>query len=120
MDRRHARLKYLLARQGLDWFRSEVERELARTIGPPPPVEVSDIEDHLGWHAQGVRRSFLGVFVENGRISDGADRRLRTGVRRVIEAVGGGRPFTPHANRRLTATPTPPPTPSEPCPGPPT
>ncbi len=104
-DRRHARLKYLLDRQGLDWFRSEVERELGRPIDPPTPVEVSDIEDHLGWHAQGVRRSFLGVFVENGRISDGADRRLRTGVRRVIEAVGGGVRFTPQQNLLLTDIP---------------
>ncbi len=104
-DRRHARLKYLLDRQGLEWFRGEVERLLGRPVDPPASVEVSDIEDHLGWHAQGVRRSFLGVFIENGRISDGADRRLRTGLRRVIETVGGGVRFTPQQNLLLTDIP---------------
>jgi sulfite reductase (ferredoxin) len=101
-DRRHARLKYLLDAEGLDWFRSEVERHLGRPVAPPAPVEVSDIEDHLGWHAQGNGRSFLGVFIENGRISDGADRRLRTGLRRVVETIGGGVRFTPQQNLLLT------------------
>jgi sulfite reductase (ferredoxin) len=79
-----------------------VERHLGRPVAPPAPVEVSDIEDHLGWHAQGNGRSFLGVFIENGRISDGADRRLRTGLRRVVETIGGGVRFTPQQNLLLT------------------
>src|SRR5438067_4504077 len=33
-DRRHARLKYLIDAQGLDWFRGEVERQLARPLAP--------------------------------------------------------------------------------------
>lgn len=101
-DRRHARLKYLLDAQGLDWFRGQVERQLGRPMDPPAPVEVTAIEDHLGWHAQGDKRSFLGVFIENGRISDGADRRLRSGVRRVVETVGAGVRFTPQQNLLLT------------------
>src|SRR3989475_5552244 len=46
-DRRHARLKYLLDKQGLDWFREQVERQLGRPLAPAEPVQVSDIEDHL-------------------------------------------------------------------------
>jgi sulfite reductase (ferredoxin) len=79
-----------------------VERHLGRPVAPPAPVEVSDIEDHLGWHAQGNRRSFFGVFIENGRISDGGDRRLRAGLRRVVETIGGGVRFTPQQNLLLT------------------
>src|SRR5881398_2544983 len=94
-DRRHARLKYLLDKQGLDWFREQVERQLGRPLAPAAPVQVSDIEDHLGWHEQGRGRSFLGVFVENGRIRDGEDRRLRSALRRVVETVGGGVRFSP-------------------------
>ncbi len=101
-DRRHARLKYLLDKQGLDWFRDQVERQLRRPLAPAVPVEVSDIQDHLGWHEQGNGRSFLGVFIENGRIQDGADRRLRSALRRVVETVGGGVRFTPQQNLLLT------------------
>src|SRR5216684_111707 len=104
-DRRHARLKYLLDKQGLDWFRDQVERQLGRRLAPAASVQVSDIEDHLGWHEQGRARSFLGVFVENGRIRDGADSRLRTGLRRVIETVGAGVRFTPQQNLLLTDIP---------------
>src|SRR6266516_3476564 len=101
-DRRHARLKYLLDKQGLDWFRDQVERQLRRPLAPAAPVEVSDIQDHLGWHEQGNGRSFLGVFIENGRIQDGADRRLRSALRRVVETAGGGVRFTPQQNLLLT------------------
>jgi len=104
-DRRHARLKYLLDKEGLDWFREQVERQLGRPLAPAAPVQVSDIEDHLGWHEQGRGRSFLGVFVENGRIRDGEDRRLRSALRRVVETVGGGVRFTPQQNLLLTDIP---------------
>jgi len=104
-DRRHARLKYLIDKEGLDWFRDQVERQLGRPLAPAAPVEVSDIQDHLGWHEQGDGRSFLGVFVENGRIRDGTDRRLRSALRSVVETVGSGVRFTPQQNLLLTDIP---------------
>src|SRR5256884_1102777 len=104
-DRRHARLKYLLDKEGLTWFRDQVERHLGRPLAPAAAVEVSAIEDHLGWHEQGNGRSFLGVFIENGRIRDGEDQRLRSALRRVVETVGSGVRFTPQQNLLLTDIP---------------
>jgi len=104
-DRRHARLKYLLDARGVDWFRDQVERQLGRPLAPAAPVEVSGIEDHLGWHEQADGRSFLGVFVENGRIADAPDRRLRSALRLVVATVGGGVRFTPQQNLLLTDIP---------------
>jgi sulfite reductase (ferredoxin) len=104
-DRRHARLKYLIDAQGLDWFRSEVERQFGRPLAPPAPVEVSGIEDHLGWHAQDDGRSFLGLFIENGRVQDGDDHKLRSAVRRIVETVQTGVRFTPQQNLLLTDIP---------------
>ncbi|PYP50341.1 MAG: NADPH-dependent assimilatory sulfite reductase hemoprotein subunit [Gemmatimonadetes bacterium] len=104
-DRRHARLKYLIDAQGLDWFRGEVERHLGRSLAPPAPVEVTAIEDHLGWHAQDDGRSFLGLFIENGRLQDSDDRRLRSAVRRIVETVHTGVRFTPQQNLLLTDIP---------------
>src|SRR5207247_3826200 len=86
-DRRHARLKYLLDERGLDWFRDEVERQLGRPLAPPAPVQVQDIEDHLGWHEQADGRSFYGVFIESGRIQDSAERRLPSGPSRIIRPL---------------------------------
>src|SRR5207237_9156375 len=101
-DRRHARLKYLLDERGLDWFRDEVERQLGRPLAPPAPVQVQDIEDHIGWHEQADGRSFYGVFIENGRIQDSAERRLRSGLRRIVRTLHPGVRFTPQQNVLLT------------------
>src|SRR2546428_10261055 len=91
--------------RGLGWCRDQVEPLLGRPLAPAATVEVSAIEDHLGWHEQGDGRSFLGVFIENGRIRDGDDRRLRSALRRVVETVGGGVRFTPQQNVLLTDIP---------------
>ena len=104
-DRRHARLKYLLDAQGPDWFRDQVEQRLGRRLAPPAPVQVSGIEDHLGWHEQANGRQFLGLFVENGRILDTNDKLLRSAVRRVVETTHGGVRFTPQQNLLLTDIP---------------
>ena len=104
-DRRHARLKYLIDAQGLDRFRDEVERYLGRHLAPPLPVEVSGIEDHLGWHAQDDGRSFLGLFIENGRVQDGDRHKLRSALRRIVETVHASVRFTPQQNLLLTDIP---------------
>ena len=101
-DRRHARLKYLLDDRGLDWFRGQVEQRLGRSLPPPAPLRISDVHDHLGWHDQGGGSSFYGLFIENGRIQDTEDVRLRTGVRRIVEVFRAGVHFTPQQNLLLT------------------
>ena len=101
-DRRHARLKYLLDDRGLEWFRGQVEQRLGRPLAPPAPVRVSDVHDHLGWHDQGAGRSFYGLFIENGRLQDAEDTRLRSAVRRIVQFFGAGVHFTPQQNLLFT------------------
>src|SRR5256712_10572611 len=91
--------------RGLGWCRDQVEQLLGRPLAPAATVEVSAIEDHLGWHEQGSGSSFLGVFIENGRIRDAEGRRLRSALRRVVETVGSGVRFTPQQNLLLTDIP---------------
>lgn len=83
--RKRARLKYLIAERGIDWFRAEVERYLGRPIAPAREVEVTGIHDHLGWHSQGDGRWFRGVWVENGRVLDTEGLRLRTALRTIVQ-----------------------------------
>jgi sulfite reductase (ferredoxin) len=84
-NRRHARLKYLLADRGLPWFREQVQSRVGFELAEPRPLRWKPLDDHLGWHEQGDGRLFYGLFVENGRIQDVDGMRLRTALRRLVE-----------------------------------
>lgn len=101
VNRKQARTKYLLESRGLEWFRREVEERLGGPLAPPAPVEVTGVEDHLGWHDQGDGRWFRGIRVENGRIRDREGSRLRTALRVLVERFGAGVHLTPQHNLLL-------------------
>lgn len=84
-DRQTARLKYLIAGWGLDRFKATVEGYYGQSLPEPHPTDVTGVEDHMGWHEQGDGRWYLGINVENGRIKDEGDLRLKTGLRAVVE-----------------------------------
>lgn len=84
-DRKVARLKYLIANIGLPAFKAKVEEYYGRALPEPRPVEVTGVDDHLGWHEQGDGKLYLGVNVENGRIKDEGDLRIKSGLRAIIE-----------------------------------
>jgi sulfite reductase (NADPH) hemoprotein beta-component len=84
-NRKHARLKYVLQERGLDWFRNEVEQRAGCKLGPVREFHFTRQGDLLGWRQQSNGNYFLGLFVENGRIRDAGDYRLKTGLRRVVE-----------------------------------
>lgn len=84
-DRRRARLKYVLHDWGIDKFREVYATYVPFPVVPPKAVEVHGFPLFLGWQAQGDGKYFYGVSVENGRIKDEGDLRLRTGLRVVVE-----------------------------------
>ncbi len=74
--------------RGLPAFRAKVEEYLGHPLADPRPVTVADVDDHLGWHPQGDGKLFLGIPVENGRIKDGGDLRLASGLRAFFTRYG--------------------------------
>jgi sulfite reductase (ferredoxin) len=101
-DRKYARMKYLIHNWGIDRFRAEVEARLGYSLQPFAPMPPLHNELHVGWHEQGDGRWFLGISVENGRVADGEDRRLKSGLRAVIEAFRIGVRLTPNQDILLT------------------
>lgn len=83
-DRKLARLKYVIANWGIEKFTAEVEKYCGFPLTPPVPLEITDVDDHIGWHEQGDGRLFLGINVENGRIKDEGKLRLKTGFRAIL------------------------------------
>jgi len=95
-NRKHARLKYVLAERGVDWCRAEVEQRAGVRLETPRPFQFTKQGDLLGWHRQTNGNYFLGLFVENGRIKDADGYRLKSGLRKAVEQ------FQPEV--RLTAS----------------
>ena len=103
-NRKHARLKYVIDDHGLAWFRERVEESLGCALEPARPIEVTGIHDHLGWHDADDGWWFYGVYVENGRIGDTRDVRLRTALREIVTRVRPevGIRLTPQQNVLIT------------------
>ncbi|MBX3444400.1 MAG: NADPH-dependent assimilatory sulfite reductase hemoprotein subunit [Planctomyces sp.] len=87
-DRKLARLKYLIAERGVPWFKTQVELYSGLQLPEPHPTDVTGVDDHIGWHEQGDGRWFLGINIENGRIKDEGDLRIKTGLRAVLRKYG--------------------------------
>lgn len=95
VDRKVARLKYLIAGWGIGKFKAEVEKYYGRVLPDPRGLAVTDVDDHVGWHDQGDGRLFLGINIENGRIKDEGSLRIKSGLRAIISKY--------RMNTRLTA-----------------
>ena len=88
-------MKYLVDNLGIETFREKVEAHYGSTIAAPRDIEVTGMEDHMGWHEQGDGKLFLGVNIENGRIKDEGELRIKSGLRKILE--------TYKFNARITA-----------------
>ncbi|TWU45891.1 Sulfite reductase [ferredoxin] [Novipirellula aureliae] len=94
-DRSQARLKYTIHDMGLAAFKEKVESYLSeaesicgvpdgtlpRPLPDPHSDDVTAHNDHLGWHEQGDGKWFLGLPIENGRVKDDGNLRLKSAFR---------------------------------------
>jgi sulfite reductase (ferredoxin) len=101
-DRRHARLKYLIAEWGIDRFREEFQRRASFPLTPPVPLPSLPFHDHLGSHRQPDGRSFYGVFIQSGRIVDSPEVHLKTALHEIITRFRPGVRLTGQQNLLLT------------------
>jgi sulfite reductase (NADPH) hemoprotein beta-component len=104
-NRKHARLKYVIAERGVPWFRQELEGRLGFKLEEARPFAFTKQGDLYGWQQQFDGKLFLGLFVENGRIKDAGAYRLKTGLRRVVEQFKPELRLTPSQNILLVNVP---------------
>jgi sulfite reductase (NADPH) hemoprotein beta-component len=88
-NRKHARLKYVVAERGVDWVRAEVEKRSGLKLEPARPCRFTTTGDLYGWHKAVDGSWFLGLFVETGRVKDGDGRRLKSALRQVAGQFPG-------------------------------
>jgi sulfite reductase beta subunit-like hemoprotein len=101
-DRRHARLKYLLAEWGMERFRAEFERRADFPLAPAVELPSLPYHDHLGRHRQPDGRWFYGIFVQSGRITDTSGQRLKTALHEIVTRLRPGVRLTGQQNVLLT------------------
>jgi sulfite reductase (ferredoxin) len=100
-NRRHARLKYLIADRGLEWFRESVEAQAGFLFEAWRPLPAWTVPRHLGWNEQGDGRLFYGLPVLSGRIRDDGDVRTKTALRKILERFALDIHATPDQNLLL-------------------
>jgi sulfite reductase beta subunit-like hemoprotein len=101
-DRKHARLKYVVAERGVAWVRERLEADLGRALAPPPPLPRFHLPEHLGWHEQGDGRLWLGLPIAAGRVADTPGAALRTGLREAVRRFGANPVVTPQQDLLLS------------------
>ena len=84
-DRKHARLKYVVAERGVDFIRAEIEKRVGFKLESPRRYEFTTTGDTYGWHKALDGTWFFTLFVETGRIKDAGNVRQKTALRRVAE-----------------------------------
>jgi sulfite reductase (ferredoxin) len=85
VNRRHARMKYLLHDWGVEKFQETVEGYFGQKIAPYKPLPSFKYQDYLGWNEQGDGKLFLGISIENGRVKDEGTFRLKTALREITQ-----------------------------------
>jgi sulfite reductase (NADPH) hemoprotein beta-component len=76
-DRKHARLKYVVAERGVKFMQDEVNKRAGITLAPAKAYSFTTTSDLLGWRKAVDGSSFLGVFVESGRVKGAQKKALR-------------------------------------------
>ena len=84
-NRKHARLKYLVAEEETKWFKRLIEYKLNKNFDNPLKLNNLKVIDHLGWHEQGDGKWYTGIFISSGRIIDNKNKKIKTGLRNIIK-----------------------------------
>ena len=97
-DRKFGRMKYLIEDWGVEKFKEELFKRWGSELPEASPVVFKSGDDFLGWHKQDGGKYFYGFFIENGRIKDTEDYKLRTALREIIKRLDPGLRLTAQQN----------------------
>lgn len=96
-DRMQARFKYTVDRKGLDWIKQELNDRLGWELEEAKSFEFEDNGDRLGW-IEGSGKHHYTLFIQNGRIKDTEDFKLKTAIKELAKVHKGDFRMTPNQN----------------------
>lgn len=103
--RKHARLKYTIAKHGVDWFKRELEARTGFPLAPARPFSFDHNGDRFGWVEGNDGRSHLTLHIDGGRVIDRGEVRLLSGLREIAKIHGGDFRLTPNQNLVIANVP---------------
>jgi sulfite reductase (ferredoxin) len=106
-DRRLARWKYTIRRLGVEAVQSALRERFRIELKDAQPMPVPPVRYLHGWHREAGPRGdrFLVLPVQNGRLADVGEVRMRSAVRRIVAEVGPGVRITPNQDLLLCHIP---------------
>jgi sulfite reductase (ferredoxin) len=93
--RPNARMKYLVHERGVEGFKTLVEGYFGKQISPWRSIPDWKYVDWMGWHEQGDGKYFLGINIEQGRVKDFSDAKIKTALRKVVDQFDATMILTP-------------------------
>jgi sulfite reductase (NADPH) hemoprotein beta-component len=84
-NRKHARLKYVVAERGVTWLIAELNRRTGFALTGVRRFEFTNTTDTYGWQRAVDGSNFLTLFVQTGRIKDVEGHAMKTALRQVAE-----------------------------------
>lgn len=94
-NRRHARLKYVLADRGVDWFRAEIEKRANMQFDTARALPAWKVPDYHGFIKKPNGKYNFGLYIMNGRIKDMPGHRLKAAIQMAVARTGASVQFTP-------------------------
>ena len=101
-DRKKARLKYTVDRLGVEVFKKEVEKRVGFELQEARPFSFNDRKDYYGWEQNHEGLWYYTVFLENGRVLDHDDVKLKTAFYEIAKTGKANFRFTCNQNLILS------------------
>ncbi|KGX91809.1 assimilatory sulfite reductase (NADPH) hemoprotein subunit [Pontibacillus marinus] len=96
-ERKNARFKYTIDRNGIDWLKEELNTRLGWSLEEARPYSFDHNGDRYGW-VKGEDKWHLTLFIQNGRVFDSKEVSMMTGLREIAKVHTGDFRLTPNQN----------------------
>lgn len=103
-----ARMKFVVKKMGMDWYREQVQKLVDFPLGKPElTFDYGDRHLHYGWHTQPDNKLLAyGAFIETGRISDASPNgKLKSMIRDLMDTFPVEAMITPNQDILFTNIP---------------
>jgi len=96
--RKHARFKYTIDDNGLEWLKDELTKRLGYSLDEAKPYSFDHNGDRYGWVKGSNGKWHYTLFIQNGRIKDEEGLQLFTGLREIAKLHISDFRLTPNQN----------------------